>query len=596
MPNPSTAPAAQPARSVNLIAGLAEWGLAVSFGLMGSLGILYVSAYLILLARFPFQPLTVSTVFLIIVGCLLLWGRMVKRVLWRKLGITLLPVCVILLLAVWGSGLIYDTSFDGQGYHQLAAFSIHNGWNPIYEPEFHDSLWVNHYPKGIWVLAAAIYTLTGHLESGKAVNLIVMIASFCATFGTLLKCWSLYEPQVQERKQIMPVFLRPLMALLLAVCAACNPVTLVQLLTNYNDGAIASLLLTLISACICYAVSHDRKALSLAAIAVVILVNIKFTAIAYAGLICTWLVVALIVLELRKDGANGWSLGKRLFHSWKRPPVLRAILVLMGSALVGLVVFGWNPYVVNAMNYGHPFYPLTGKNAIDIMTLNSPHNFIGENRLKTFLLSYTSKTVDAITPMDATRAMLWPIPWEDFQHVNVDTRVAGFGPLSPWILIGSAFTWVLVCIFRPRTAAFSTLLILALLTTVFINPEPWWARYVPQLWLVPLLVAMAGMWSQRRFVQGIALLLFIIMGTNALKSADAIFHTHIKQSVQVQEQFAALTGKQLTVYPNGFISPMVHLKERGIAYSLAAGKEPICRNPMTFAFTQAFYCDNQESE
>ncbi|MFD0693092.1 hypothetical protein ACFQZT_03215 [Paenibacillus sp. GCM10027628] len=590
MPNPSLARTVEPVGNTKLMTIGAEWGLAVSLGLIGSIGILYISSYLILLTRLPFRPLTIISVAMLMIAGLLLWGKLVKQMKWRSLGATLLLVGVFLVLSVWVSGLIYDTSFDGQGYHQLAAYSIHNGWNPFYQPDYLDSIWVKHYPKGIWVLAAAIYSLTGHLEYAKAINLILMTASFCAVLGALMKVWSLYE----KKEFVGPMsYLHPLIVFLVAACAACNPVTVVQLLTNYNDGAIASLLLTLISAGIYYVFTFDRRALAIAAIAVGFLVNIKFTAIAYAGLICAWLVVTLIILELRKGRAISGKSGRRLLQAWKQAPVLRAISVLLCSALIGLLVFGWNPYVTNTLKYGHPFYPLAGNNALDIMTLNSPDNFIGHSRFKTFLLSLTSKTDDVITPASSARAELWPIPWDDFQKVNVDTRVAGFGPLSPWILIGSACLWALLCVFRIKKGVVSTLLILALLTTVFINPEPWWVRYVPQLWLVPLIIVIMGWWSQQRFVQAIALLLLFVCCTDALKSADFIFHLQVRQSEQVRHQLSGLEGKQLTVYPNGFISLMVRLKERDIAFTVVADQTKLrCLNPVPFAFTPALYCES----
>ena len=393
-------------------------------------------------------------------------GRHTKRIHWRSLWSSFLVAGVIIASSVWGAGVIYDTSFDGQGYHELATSSIHDGWNPLYNSEFPYSLWVGNYPKGAWLLSAAIYTLTGHLESGKAINLIAMIASFCSAIGVLLKIGTLNQMKMTGwSKKWMSILSHTLM-ILIAACAACNPVTIVQLFTNYNDGLIGSLLLTLLCVCTYYALTYQLRALIMAAICVVLLVNIKFTAIAYAGLICGWLIVALMIIHWRKYGRS----------NWKSIPAYRAIRVLLCSAVIGILFFGWNPYVFNTVKNGHPFYPLAGKNAIDIMTNNSPDNFIGHNRLQKFWLSYSSKTEDAVTPKRSTRTELWPISWDDFRKVNVDTRVAGFGPLSLWIMVVSALLWMLTLVLRWKTGVVSTLLVVALLTTVFINPEPWWAR------------------------------------------------------------------------------------------------------------------------
>src|SRR5205085_2401000 len=132
-------------------------------------------------------------------------------------------------------------------------------------------------------------------------------------------------------------------------------------------------------------------------------------------------------------------------------------------------------------------------------------------------------------------------------------------------------------------------LILALLSTVFINPEPWWARYVPQLWLVPLLLVTLGWLTHRRLVQMFALLVLIVCGIGAFKTADSIVQLQVEHSELAKAQFAELTGKQLSVDPQGFISPLVHLAERGITYKLT-DKEALCSSAVQFAFTPALYC------
>ena len=115
-------------------------------------------------------------------------------------------------------------------------------------------------------------------------------------------------------------------------------------------------------------------------------------------------------------------------------------------------------------------------------------------------------------------------------------------------------------------------------------------QIVPQLWLVPLILIAAGWLSNRRIVQMIACFLLIICGTDALKSAIFIFDTHVEQSTLAQKQLTELADKQLTVYPKGFISPIIHLEERGIAFTVD-NNEPTCKNPTAFVFTMSLYCE-----
>ncbi len=45
-----------------------------------------------------------------------------------------------------------------------------------------------------------------------------------------------------------------------------------------------------------------------------------------------------------------------------------------------LLLFGWSPYVLNFVRFGHPFYPLMGAGAADIMAGNTPEALTGLSR------------------------------------------------------------------------------------------------------------------------------------------------------------------------------------------------------------------------
>lgn len=148
----------------------------------------------------------------------------------------------LVLAVVSGSvgiaGLVFDASFDGQAYHQEAVLQMLDGWNPIRDPggayessnlyaPYSNELWIEHYPKGAWLESAAIVAATGRIESGKAPNLILLIASFMVVFAAML----LTLPS------------RRWLALLFAAVLALNPVAVTQLFTFYIDGQMGSLVL-----------------------------------------------------------------------------------------------------------------------------------------------------------------------------------------------------------------------------------------------------------------------------------------------------------------------------------------------------------------
>jgi len=91
-------------------------------------------------------------------------------------------------------------------------------------------------------------------------------------------------------------------------------------------------------------------------------------------------------------------------------------------------------------------------------------------------------------PGSDTPAELKPFLTKSVVHLG------GFGPwfsLALLVALASAL-WAAL---RGRRTAGRRVLLLAppalLLLSALVLPEPWWARYVPQLWLVPVVVAVA---------------------------------------------------------------------------------------------------------
>src|SRR5690606_8327887 len=105
---------------------------------------------------------------------------------------------------------IYDKSWDGMAYHQIAIIELSEGWNPVYESlpmEEQDSKyfdrkiilnrWVNHYGKGLEIFATVMMGVSGSIESGKVFNGLLMAAAFCTAlyllfhFRKISRLWAL---------------------------------------------------------------------------------------------------------------------------------------------------------------------------------------------------------------------------------------------------------------------------------------------------------------------------------------------------------------------------------------------------------------------
>jgi len=370
----------------------------------------------------------------------------------------------LILLSLLIAISFYDITYDGQSYHMEGIYQLKNGWNP-FKASLPDTvnmaLYINHYAKGVELPQSTLYSLTNRIESGKATNLILLFGGFCLTTAHLFSLG-----KISTKK-----------SLLIGTIAVLNPVILNQLLSTYVDGQLAILLLCFF-VCSLWIIRepHTFNLILLAAI-ILVVVNIKFTGLVY--------VVIFTV------GLLGW-----LLLTKKRTLFTKVICTTMFAGIIGTCVIGYNPYIINTMKFQHPFYPLMGKNKVDIMTHNMPGGFERRAELDKFLISFFAHSDNVMTGNQKSIALKFPFTFNKTDVVGsyqVDTRIAGFGAFFSGIFILSlallfAALWQS---FKGKTTANSAnwLYIIGIITiSIIIIPEAWWARYVPQLWYIPLLV------------------------------------------------------------------------------------------------------------
>jgi len=359
----------------------------------------------------------------------------------------------------------YDVSFDGQAYHMEAMIQMKNGWNPFYEylpATVNQSLWVNHYAKGMEVVATAIDCTLNNIEAGKAANFMLWAASFFFSLSFVI------------RNQWIPLW----KAVILCFLIACNPIVLNQLLTYYVDGPMGALLLCLIVMGLYILQSPATIYYVALALIVFLLVNVKFTAVLY---------IAIAV-----GGYLIWAIWKKKFLLAKR--------LWWTSVIAGIfaILCGFNPYITNTVNFGHPLYPLMGKNKVDIIyAINLPAGFEHKNGLERFVIAFFSRT-DNIYP-NSPYPVEMKIPFTfnkiDGAHAPmVDARLGGFGPMFSGVFILALVMAILLYRDARKESVFRniTWLLAFIVISVIVMPESWWARYVPQLWLFPILLLLAA--------------------------------------------------------------------------------------------------------
>jgi hypothetical protein len=371
------------------------------------------------------------------------------------------------LLCIGAEALVPDVSYDGMAYHQVSIIALMSGWNPVYETQVVDwwnrtfpekaylgdlvanaGIWTDHYPNGSWVLGAAVSSAFDSLNASKWTQ---------PFFGGLSAL--VFYRSIRDLK------LPAIFAASAAAIAALSPVVLAQLRTNYVDGLVGSALLIQVGASISWYLNRTWTSLAMVMFGCLIAVNLKFTGAIYSFVIL-FIMISMALARARLGRAE--------------------ILTLFAGVALTISV-STTTYVRNALTYGHPFYPL---NQIDVMVGQAPARFLEQNRWTKFVRA------------------TFLLPRGDFVHQHImhyyavvnrpDIRASGFGSLFGYslALCGLLAPLLIWSVVRQWHGADSRLVCLAgvsgaILLSVIINPEFWFARYVPQLWFIPILAAIA---------------------------------------------------------------------------------------------------------
>jgi hypothetical protein len=171
----------------------------------------------------------------------------------------------------------------------------------------------------------------------------------------------------------------------------------------------------------------------------------------------------------------------------------------------------------NWLEHGHIFHPLLGANRVDIMQAETLRGLAPVQR---FFFALFAETHSGF----ATEMRLkvpFTFSWEELRHAGgSDIRIAGFGPFySGGLVIALGVAAMLLWYkWKDERVRWAALVLAAVVTSAAILPENWWARYVPQLWLVPVVFAAAALALKDR---KLTIAGWCIVGTMLLNSAVA---------------------------------------------------------------------------
>ena len=443
---------------------------------------------------------------------------------WRRaLGAVGLSAAVIVLSA-WICYQLYDTAFDSIGYHYNTVVMIDRGWNPYREYAWNDSLWSMHYAKGLEVMQAAVLSFTGNLQTVRCVNLIFILSAAFIGWHAL----SLAVPSA-GRKWRMAV---------LSV-AVCTPVVISQMLSAMNDYALWVETMLLAS---CFVMMWKRPAewlpYLLVFFTVAIGINTKFTHFFYIGLECLF-----------------FALWCAVYRRW---PILGRGCVAVGAAILAGVLLGYNPYVINTLDYGSPVYPLGGSaHTVDIMSGNTPDIYLGDNRFVNFAKSLLSVADSpwALLNGNITAGGI-------LRSYSQDMAVNGFGVFMPlMMLLGVALMWMV----RAKTRWW--VLYLFVLGMALCFEQSWWARYIPFLWMLvvlPLILALDSERFHHRPVHCAAVVLTALALVNGVLSLGAALSSRLSYTAYINYVFDSHAVIRVTPLTYGLRQ---QFDERGVRYN-----------------------------
>ena len=414
-----------------------------------------------------------------------------------KTIIVLLFLFLVLILPFLYSK-TYDLTDDGNSYHKQSIAYIKNGWNPMYEKVedyqkknnkvvpvnkiYFVDIWMEHYPKASWIIAGTMYSLTGNIESGKCIVVIISIMLMIITFNCLSK--------ILDKKY----------SYLLSLLVLINPITIVQLFTYYIDGILG--MLFLIEILLLMNMSKEKsliKWMCLTSIAT-IMVNIKFTGLLYSGLIAAIYYFYILFKE-------------RNMKAFKRITIPFIIVYVTAIFIVGA-----NTYLKNTIDHKMPLYPLMGKDKVDIITKMQPKSFKNKNSIEKFTISLFSKTENVTYDFEPTLKLPLRVYKDELDATLLpDARIGGFGPLFSAIFITSLIT-ILISLLKIRKEKDKLIIFLFPIISIIISSilvgESWWARYVPQLYYLPIIAIVLVLYIFKNKI--IPSLLTILLVLNSL--------------------------------------------------------------------------------
>ena len=254
------------------------------------------------------------------------------------------------------------------------------------------------------------------------------------------------------------------------------------------------------------------------------------------------------------------------------PPQVRRrlIAVLVAAFITGMTVVGFHPYVTNTIRHGHPLYPVMGPEKFTLVeeadtnravllfrSVFSPsHQFPHKTDVDNELAQTPLKIPFTVDPSEV-RIFVMP-----------DVRGGGWGPLFGGLCILAVAGLVAAGLRRVRWLALGLAITLPILFSVLIMPHPWFARFAPQGWLLPVVTIPLVWVAGGRLPRLLAVLAAGTALANAAIVTTGYVPATVRHSALIETRLGRLRllGQPLVLNLMPFTSNRPRLAEMGIAF------------------------------
>lgn len=480
---------------------------------------------------------------------------------------TLMIVSFSLIL----SNQLYDFSWDGQWYHQPAIMALASGWNPFshhflsdwnsnFAENITSEIYINHYAKSSWIIQSIIFKVTNSFESAKALSLLYAFATFFISFSFLIKIESI------------KIFTKVLIATFITL----NPVFICQISTFYVDGQMFFLIAILIISLSAIVIYEDNRFIIPLFASSILLINIKFTGLVYT--------------------ASFFFIGLTFLIYLKRKTTKNFLFLSILVMLFGTLYLGYQPYITNIIYEKNPFYPAIKNDGSTILDMQASKDFLQKNRLEKLFLSTFSKSQTTIPDIPELKIPFTIQKQELWTYTNGDSvRVGGFGPLFGSILLMLLITLITLVIINyefsiEKIRAICFILILISCSSL-LNPEAWWARHTPQIWLIVIVLLGTLVSESRKIPVFIGKISIIIIAINILIVSAYNIPNEFEKTAQYHNQMRMLKNmsknRQLEIIftENNKAVDKRRLEFFGVKFRESSNID--CVNPMLIGFPES---------